>query len=67
MRKTGPVPTQAMSRPARAGPTMRAAWKDALFRPTALLWSSRGTISLTNACRAGASTAAADPSASANT
>ena len=66
MRNTGPVPTQAMSRPARPGPKMRAAWNDALLRPTAFERSSRGTISLTNAWRAGESTAAATPSASAS-
>ena len=33
IRNTGPVPTQAISRPATPGPMIRAAWKEALFRP----------------------------------
>ncbi len=52
-----PDPRAAISRPASAGPIMRARLKDAEFRPTALVRSSGPTISLTNDCRVGASNA----------
>jgi hypothetical protein len=38
-RKTGPVPIQAMSTPAMAGPVSRAVLNDAEFRDTALATS----------------------------
>jgi hypothetical protein len=46
-RKTQPAPTQAMTRPAAAGPSRRAALKEAEFRPTALERSPAGTIRAT--------------------
>ena len=64
---TQPVPTQAISRPARPGPIIRAALNDALFRLTALANRSAGTMSATNVCRAGASMADTQPSSPANT
>jgi len=45
----------------------RAALKDALFRPTALLSESCGTISETKVWRAGLSSAVAIPWTKANT
>ena len=60
-RKTGPVPTQAMSTPAMAGPVSRAVLKDAEFRDTALATVSCPTSSETKAWRAGASMALASP------
>jgi hypothetical protein len=42
-----------MSTPASAGPTMRAALKDAEFMPTALTTCARPTSSMMNDCRAG--------------
>ena len=62
-----PPPKAPISRPAIAGPAMRAALKDAELRPTALLRSSGGTISLTKLWRAGASKAEPMPNASAST
>ena len=56
-----------MSTPAIAGPTMRAALKEAELRPTALVRSSAETSSDTNDCRAGASNTAAVPSTNAST
>ena len=67
IRNTGPVPTQAISRPAIPGPTIRAALNVALLRPTALGRCSCGTISLTKVCRAGLSSAVTTPSRRANT
>ena len=60
-RNTGPVPTQAMSTPAMAGPVSLAVLKDAEFSATALEMLSWPTSSDTKACRAGASTALAIP------
>ena len=54
-RKTQPAPIQAITRPAAAGPSKRAALKEAEFRPTALARSPAGTIRATKICRAGAS------------
>ncbi len=56
-----PPPIAAMSRPATAGPTRRAALKEAELSPTALERSSGPTISETNDCRAGASKAVPTP------
>ena len=64
-RKHQPNPTVAMSRPANAGPTTRATVITALLRLTALLTSSSGTISTTNARRVGLSNAIATPPANA--
>jgi len=65
MKKAGPVLNAAMTRPASPGPMRRAALKDALFRPTALLSESRGTISETKVWRVGLSSAVATPWANA--
>ncbi len=65
IRKAGPVPSKAMTRPATPGPASRARLKEALFRATALGRSSAGTSSETNAWRAGASNALATPRPSA--
>ena len=62
-----PPPRAAMSTPASAGPTMRAALKLAELRPTALVRSAGSTISDTNDCRAGASKAAPTPRTKAST
>ena len=59
--KHTPVPTATISTPPRAGPRMRATWKMALLRPTALGRSFGGTSSGTNDCRVGLSTASAKP------
>ena len=64
-RKTQPVPTATMTRPATAGPIIRAPLKDAAFSATAFDAFSRVTTSETNACRAGLSKADTTPSASA--
>lgn len=60
-RKHQPYPTVWISRPARAGPTIREEVISALFRLTALLTFASGTISTTNARRAGLSNARATP------
>jgi len=49
------------SSPARAGPTTRDEVINALFKLTALCMSSEGTISTTNARRAGLSNATVVP------
>lgn len=64
---TGPVPIQAMSTPAMAGPVRRALLNDAELSATALESLSGPTSSDTKAWRAGASIAAARPSAAAAT
>ncbi len=56
-----PEPIRAISTPARAGPIIRARLNDAEFSPTALARSLLSTISLTNAWRAGTSSALAVP------
>ena len=61
-----PDPRAAISRPASAGPIIRARLNDAEFRPTALVRSSGPTISLTNDCRAGASKADPIPNTNAS-
>ena len=53
----------AISSPAPAGPRIRAAWIRTLFRPTAFTTRSEPTISITNACRVGWSTAVTRPRA----
>ena len=58
---SAPPPSQAIMKPARAGPTIRAALNDAELSPTALVRSSLLTISLTKDCLAGASKAVPTP------
>ena len=60
-RKHQPNPTVVTRRPARAGPTTREPVIRALFRLTALLMRSSGTISTTKERRAGLSKAVARP------
>ena len=57
MAKHGPMPSSAMTPPARAGPMMRDVWTMTEFSATALTTRSAPTISTTNACRAGLSMA----------
>ncbi len=66
-RNAQPVPTLAITSPATAGPTMRAALNDVEFNATAFDSSASETRSETNVCRAGASNAVTHPSRSANT
>ena len=56
----GPTPHSAMTTPARPGPMRRPRLNDAEFSETALVSLSSGTISETNACRAGLSMAVDD-------
>ena len=56
-----------MTPPATAGPIIRPRLNEAELRATALVSVLAATISLTNACRAGASNAAAVPKAKAIT
>ena len=65
--KQMPVPTATMSRPAIAGPTMRADCAIALLSPTALGSSAGVTISDKNDCRVGLSITWANPPANAST
>ncbi len=60
------VPTAPITRPAAAGPAIRARLKMALFSAIALGMSVRPTISVTKACRVGLSTTVASPSPSAS-
>ena len=62
-----PEPISAISTPASAGPIIRARLNDAELRPTALARSGRSTISLTNAWRAGTSSALAVPKTNVST
>jgi hypothetical protein len=62
-RKAQPYPTVVTSRPASAGPTTRDEVISALFRLTALLMRSGGTISTTKLRRAGLSNAMHRPPA----
>ena len=48
-KKHGPIPMVAIRMPAVAGPTMRAAFVNTLFRLTAFATSFAPTISMTNA------------------
>jgi hypothetical protein len=57
-----PMPTVVTSRPASAGPTMRAEVTSVEFRLTAFVSSSGGTSSLTSIRRAGLSKVFANPS-----
>jgi hypothetical protein len=61
--KHGATPAAAIIRPASAGPTIRAQWTITLLRLTALTSRPDPTISMTNACRVGLSTAFTDPRA----
>jgi hypothetical protein len=54
--KAGTTPKPAISRPAIAGPTIRATSMITLFRLTALTSRSGPTISITKLCRVGLST-----------
>ena len=65
-RKHGASPTAAMSRPASAGPTMRAPFMITLLRVTALVSRAGPTISNTKVWRVGMSKALTVPTASAN-
>ena len=56
-----PDPNAAITRPATAGPTIRAAWKVAELRPMALGSRSVPTTSETKDCRAGLSNAVPIP------
>ena len=66
-KKQAVTPRAPMRMPPTAGPTIRAALNIAEFRPTALVMSSRPTISTTNAWRVGMSTAFTRPSSAART
>ena len=65
-RNAAGVPTALMTRPATAGPVIRARLKAALFSAMAFAIPSRPTISATNVCRVGLSTTATMPSANAS-
>ena len=65
MRNTQPGPTTTVSRPATAGPIMRAALNDAELRATALERLPPPTSCDTKVWRAGASKAATQPSSAA--
>ena len=56
-----------INKPAIAGPTIRDALKTAALSPTALVTSSRPTISTANACRVGMSIAFVVPRSAAST
>jgi len=60
------MPTEAMRKPATAGPTTRAPLTMELLSDTAFIKSSRLVISTMNACRAGMSKAMATPPSAAN-
>jgi hypothetical protein len=59
--KDGTTPTRAIRRPATAGPTIRAALKEAELSATAFTRSFRPTRLITKDCRAGASIVWARP------
>ena len=63
--KAGATPTRAISSPPIAGPTMRAALKEAEFSATALARSALPTISTMNDWRAGESNVWARPASTA--
>ena len=67
MKYAGATPARAMSRPAAAGPTMRATLNAAEFRATALVTSARPASSTTKAWRTGRSIVLATPHTSAST
>ena len=60
------MPTALMTRPATAGPAIRARLNTALFSAMALAMPSLPTISTANACRVGLSTTVTMPSAKAS-
>ena len=62
-----PVPTDAMVRPATAGPIMRAILNEVELSAMALDKSFSPTSSATKICRTGASNAEAQPDKNANT
>ena len=66
-RNAQPVPTEAMTRPAIAGPTMRAALNEVEFSAMAFDKSRSPTSSATKVWRTGASSAALQPNRNANT
>ena len=66
-RNAQPVPTALIITPAIAGPRMRPVLKIVELMPTALTRSSLPTISTTNDCRIGLSTAVIKPSIVAST
>src|SRR5438093_12404091 len=63
----GATPTLAMTRPAAAGPTIRAPLNAAALSATALTTSSRPTVSFTNDCRTTLKSVLARPAHSART
>src|SRR6266446_5410966 len=65
--KAGATPTLAMTRPAAAGPTIRAPLNAAELSATALTTSSRPTVSFTNDCRTTLKSVLARPAHSART
>ena len=67
MKYAGATPARAMSRPAAAGPTIRATLKAAELSATALVTSARPASSTTKACRTGRSIVLAIPHTSAST
>jgi len=67
IRNTQPDPTEAISRPAMAGPTIRAALNEVEFSATAFERLSSPTNSATKVWRAGASKAVTQPCSSAST
>src|SRR6266446_1544633 len=62
--KAGATPTLAMTRPAAAGPTIRAPLNAAELSATALTTSSRPTVSFTNDCRTTLKSGSPDSAAS---
>ena len=66
-RNAQPVPTEAMTRPATAGPIIRAALNEVEFSAIAFDRSASPTSSATKVWRTGASNAAAQPNRNANT
>ena len=66
IRNAQPVPTDAMTKPAAAGPIIRAALNDVELSATAFASSRSPTSSTTKVCRTGASNADAQPNRNAN-
>ena len=66
-KKHQPSPTVATTMPAIAGPTIRALLNIDEFSPIAFSRSSRPTMSIRKACRAGTSNAFTTPSSDART
>jgi len=65
-RNAQPVPTEAIMRPATAGPIMRAALNEVEFSAIAFESSASPTSSATKVWRTGASSAALQPNRKAN-